>query len=250
MDKMKKHRNGARRALIAAGALAIAAAVVAGLVVCRRVSPGPAAPQSEDQSMIELPEPDTEGKVALESTLQARRSHRKFAPDALELRELGQILWAAQGCTTNKCWRTAPSAGGTFPLEVFAVVGKAGVIGIDEGVYLYRPREHALELAATGDRRKQLADKALGQSFIAEAPATIVIAADYTRTARVYGERATRYVHMEVGHAGQNVYLEAEALGLGTVAVGAFSDTGVADVMELPADLDALYILPIGKPLD
>lgn len=246
----RNERTRGKRIILAAAALAIAALVIAGLVVCRHVSPGPAAPTDEDSSMIQLPNPDTQGKAPLESLLQSRRSHRKFAPDALELPDLGQILWAAQGCTTDRCFRTAPSAGGTFPLELYAVIGTASVMGLDAGVYHYKPKPHALELIVPGDHRSRLASEALAQNFIAEAPATIVIAADYSRTAKVYGARATRYVDMEVGHAGQNVYLEAEALGLGTVAVGAFRDAGVGDVIELPPGLDALYILPIGKPLD
>jgi SagB-type dehydrogenase family enzyme len=239
-----------RRAAYAAAAIGVAALVGTGLVVCRHVTPGPTAPTTEDPSMIDLPDPDTTGTRKLESLLQARRSHRRFAPDALELGQLGQLLWAAQGCTTEKCFRTAPSAGGTFPLEMYAVTGAGGVMGLDAGVYHYVPRSHALELAVAGDLRADLARESLKQEFIAQAPATLVVAADVSRTAKVYHDRARRYVDMEAGHAGQNVYLQAEALGLGTVAVGAFHDARVTALLELPAGLDALYVFPVGKPLD
>ncbi len=242
--------SGTRRAVLAAAAIGIAALVVAGLVVCRHVSPGPAAPTTEDPSMIDLPDPDTTGTAKLESLLEARRSHRRFAPQALELAQLSQLLWAAQGCTNDKCLRTAPSAGGTFPLEMYAVVGEAGVMGLDAGVYHYHPRPHALERTREGDVRADLAAKCVNQMFIAQAPATLVIAADVSRTARAYNERARRYVDMEAGHAGQNVYLQAEALGLGTVAVGAFSDVQVTALLDLPPGQEALYVFPVGSPLD
>ncbi|MBW2261890.1 MAG: SagB/ThcOx family dehydrogenase [Deltaproteobacteria bacterium] len=200
--------------------------------------------------MIDLPDPDTKGTARLESLLEARRSHRKFAPDALELAQLSQLFWAAQGCTTDKCLRTAPSAGGTFPLDIHAVVGQAGVMGLDEGVYLYHPRPHALERTGEGDRRSDLAAKCVNQMFIAQAPVTLVIAADVSRTAKAYGERARRYVDMEAGHAGQNIYLQAQALGLGTVAVGAFADAAVTALLGLPAGQEALYVFPVGTPLD
>ncbi len=246
----KRRGEGTKRGVLVAAAVGVAALVVAGLVVCRHVSPGPTAPTAEDPAMIDLPEPDTTGTAKLESLLEARRSHRTFAPDALELAQLAQLLWAAQGCTSDKCLRTAPSAGGTFPLELHAVVGEAGVMGLDAGIYHYHPRPHALERTREGDHRADLAAKSVNQTFIAQAPAILVIAADVSRTAKVYNQRARRYVDMEAGHAGQNIYLQAGALGLGTVAVGAFSDAAVTALLGLPPGQDALYIFPVGKPLD
>jgi SagB-type dehydrogenase family enzyme len=236
--------------LVPAVAAVVVAAAVAGLLVCRGVTPHATAPVNEEGTMVELPAPDTDGTMTIEQALERRRSHRRFSERALSLEQVGQLLWAAQGCTTDKCMRTAPSAGATYPLEVFAVTGEGTVMGLDAGVYHYSPPSHGLEPVAGGDLRSELASAALGQSMIASAPATIVIAADYSRTARTYGQRATRYVHMEAGHAAQNVYLQAEPLELGTVVVGAFRDAEVESTLAMPDDLAALYLMPVGEPTD
>ncbi len=194
-----------------------------------------------------LPDPITDGEVSLERTITQRRSRRFFSGDALTIEQAGQMLWSAQGITGDEGrLRASPSAGATYPLEVFIAVGDNTVEGLDAGIYLYRPQNHQLDMTAEGDARSNLAGAALNQHFIAAAPMVIIIAADYDRTASRYGERAERYVHMEVGHAGGNIYLQAEALNLGTVAVGAFNDSEVAEVINLPGNLDALYIMPVG----
>lgn len=195
---------------------------------------------------IRLPRPAQDGKVSLERCLATRRSVRSFREDALKLAEISQLLWAAQGITGGQRLRTAPSAGALYPLELYLLAGR--VEGIPPGVYKYRPEEHALVRTAEEDRRRALADAALGQQFIAQAPAVFVIAGVYERTAQRYGERAPRYVHMEVGHAGQNLCLQAVALGLGSVPVGAFRDPEVKRVVGMAGEETPLYILPVGRP--
>ena len=195
---------------------------------------------------VALPEPSLEGEVAVERALALRRSVREFAPEPLSLSAVSQLLWAAQGITDPAGLRTAPSAGALYPLDVYLVVG--AVTGVAPGVYRYEPRRHRLVAGAAGDPRAAVAKAALGQDWVAEAPAVVVLAAVYQRTARKYGERAARYVHMEVGHAAQNVYLQAAALGLGTTMVGAFRDEELARVLELPGQVKPLGILPVGKP--
>jgi len=196
---------------------------------------------------VKLPQAETKGKVSVEEALSKRQSHRMFSNKALTLEQLTQILWSAQG-TPQKggMKRTAPSAGATYPLEVFVAVGKGAVTGLEEGIYHYIPAEHALEQTGEGDLRSKVSDAALGQEFLAQAPVAILIAADYSRTKGRYGARGERYVHMEAGHVGQNVYLQAEALGLGTVAVGAFQDEQVSKVFALPANVEPLYLMPVG----
>jgi SagB-type dehydrogenase family enzyme len=162
------------------------------------------------------------------------------------LAEVSQLLWAAQGTTDPEGRRTAPSAGALYPLEVFLVSGKQG--GLAAGVYRYRPREHDLVCVAEGDWRAKLATAALEQDRLANAPVTIVITAVYERTARKYKQRAERYVHMEVGHAVENVHLQAVALDLGTVVVGAFDDAEVKRVLSLPANEQPLCLMPVRKP--
>ena len=194
-----------------------------------------------------LPPPRIEGPVSVETALAQRRSVRAFAPRALALGQLAQILWAAQGITGSR-WplRTAPSAGALYPLEVYIVAGQ--VSGLAAGIYRYRPADHALTAVATGDQREPLARAALGQGWMARAPAVLAITGVVARTATKYGQRAERYVFMEAGHAAQNIYLQVQADGLGTTAVGAFRDAAVRALLELSGDEMPLYLMPVGVP--
>jgi len=133
-------------------------------------------------------------------------------------------------------------------MELFIAVGEGTVTGLARGVYRYVPSEHALVQTARADVRASVAEAALGQQFLAQAPLDVLFAADYGRTTGRYGERGMRYVHMEVGHIGENIYLQAEAMGLGTVAVGAFRDDQVAKAFGLPRGLAPLYLMPVGYP--
>jgi SagB-type dehydrogenase family enzyme len=196
---------------------------------------------------VALPDPSLDGEVGVEQALAERRSVREFASGPLPLAAVSQLLWAAQGITHPTGLRTAPSAGALYPLEVYLVAG--AVSEVVPGVYHYDPQRHRLVLARAGDARAELAEAALQQEWLAQAPATVVLAADFERTARKYGERARRYVHMEVGHAAQNLYLQATALGLGTTMVGAFRDGEVARTLGLPEKARPLGLLPVGKPL-
>ena len=192
-----------------------------------------------------LPPPALSGPVSVEEALAGRRSVRDYADVPLTLAELAQLLWAAQGQTDPRGFRTAPSAGALYPLELFAVVG--AVEGLGAGLYHYVPADHVLYRQAEGDLRGQLADRALGQSCVRRAPVVLVFAAVPERTTIRYGHRGHRYVYMEVGHAAQNVHLQAESLGLGTVVVGAFDDEGVRDLLALPRDHEPLYLMPVGR---
>jgi SagB-type dehydrogenase family enzyme len=195
---------------------------------------------------VALPRPRLDGDVALERALALRRSVRAFAPEPLPLSTVSQLLWAAQGITDPAGLRTAPSAGALYPLEVYLVAG--AVSGIGAGVYRYEAQQHRLLLESEGDLRADVAEAARHQEWVAGAPAIILLAAVYERSAGKYAERAPRYVHMEVGHAAQNVYLQAAALGLGTTLVGAFRDEELARVLALPGDTKPLGLLPVGKP--
>jgi SagB-type dehydrogenase family enzyme len=197
---------------------------------------------------IKLPPPLSRGKKTLPELLASRRSRRDFSTKALSLEEVGQILWSAQGLAKGPKdkTRTAPSAGATYPLEVFLVAGEDGVEGIEAGVYQYDWKRHELELKTPGDVREDLARAALGQGFLFQAPASVAIAADYARTTFRYGERGRRYVHNEVGHLSQNIYLVCEDLNLATVEVGAFYDDEVKKVLGLSGQLEPLAIMPIG----
>ncbi|GAI37268.1 unnamed protein product, partial [marine sediment metagenome] len=156
---------------------------------------------------------------------------------------------AAGGITnTRGRYRAVPSAGATYPLEIFAVCGRNSIEGIGAGIYHYNIDSHSLTLHYEGDVRLALARAALDQEFIYEAPVDIIICALYERTTRRYGARGERYVYMEMGHAGQNIYLQATALGLATVAIGAFNDEQVREVLRLDKQYKPLYIMPVGRP--
>ena len=195
--------------------------------------------------IIALPEPETSGETPLETLLQQRRSVREYGEAALELAAIGQLLWAAQGITDPQGLRTAPSAGALYPLELYVVAGN--VEGLTPGVYHYQPDRHALQQTSTGDQRRLLAHAAHGQSWVRTAAAVLVITAVYERTTGKYADRGIRYVHMEVGHAAQNLFLQAEALGLAAVVVGAFEDDAVATALDLATDEQPLMLLPVGS---
>jgi len=186
--------------------------------------------------------------MLLEEAVARRRSVRDFTPQPISLAQLSSILQTAGGVSdTSHGYRTVPSAGATYPLEIFVVCGQSSVEAIDEGIYHYSIDSHSLTLHQEGDARLELARAALAQTFISQAPVDMVICAEYERTLRRYGSRGERYVHMEVGHAGQNIYLQATALGLATVAIGAFYDEQVREVLRLDKRYRPLYIMPVGR---
>lgn len=187
-----------------------------------------------------LPTPRTEGLSSLEETLAKRRSVRQFTTQSLTWDELSQLLWATQGITDARGFRTAPSAGALYPLEVYLATAEAA--------YRYIPQGHRVALQIQGDRRTALWRAGLQQEALREAAVIFVLAAVYERTERKYGGRATRYVHLEVGHAAQNLLLQAVALGLGAVPIGAFADDEVQVALSLPADHRPLYLVPVGYP--
>jgi SagB-type dehydrogenase family enzyme len=220
---------------------------LAGATTLAPALPGRAAGISkvfETRAALRLPEPRLDGPLSVEAALLARRSVRDFRASRLVLDEVAQLLWATQGITAAGL-RTAPSAGALYPLEVALLAGD--VSGLTPGLYRYWPRSHALQPVYEGDLRARLAAAALGQSWIAEAACLVVLAAVYARSTRKYGPRGERYVHIEVGHVAQNVYLQARALALGTTMVGAFRDAEVRRLLDFAAEEAPLAILPIGR---
>ncbi|NLE44550.1 MAG: SagB/ThcOx family dehydrogenase [Chloroflexi bacterium] len=178
--------------------------------------------------------------MSVEEALAQRRSVRSFIDQELSAEEIGQLLWAAQGVTDPRGLRAAPSAGALYPIELYVLT--------PEGLYHYRPGSHSLGAVVAGDLREPLWQAALQQDALRDAPAVFVITAEYQRTAAKYGERAVRYVHMEAGHAAQNLLLQAVALGLGGVPIGAMRDEQVQRALSLPREHEPLYLLPVGRP--
>ncbi len=201
--------------------------------------------QIQTGEMIDLPQPVTDGDMSVEKALTLRRSIRSYSSEPLSLSEVSQLLWSAQGITSEQGFRTAPSAGATFPLEMFMVVNN--VEGLEKGIYHYHPHEHQLEFIRDEDVTPPLFRACLSQSMIREGGAVLVFAADFERTTGRYGERGIRYVYNEIGHAGQNVHLQAAALNLGTVVIGAYRDDEVEDILRLGNNLNVLYLMPVGR---
>jgi SagB-type dehydrogenase family enzyme len=225
-------------------AIAIVCMAVVLAVIIQPVRKEPYAGNVVGDTII-LPEPRNSGGISVEEALLERRSIRNYKNEALTLAEISQLLWAAQGITHPGGYRTAPSAGALYPLEVYVVA--VNVEGLQAGIYKYRPQGHELKKVAEGDVRAELCAAALDQECIEDGAAVLVFAAVYERTTGKYGERGVRYVHMEVGHAAQNVYLQAVSQGLGTVVVGAFDDGGVEKLLQMQDDERALCIMPVGR---
>ena len=196
-------------------------------------------PAEAKMEIIQLQKSMATSSIRLHDAIQKRRSVRNFSARPLNVKQISSLLWAAQGITdASRGLRAAPSAGALYPLELYLV--KA------DGVWHYLVKSHALERITTNDVRGSLSKAALSQQAVALAPADIIIAADFSRTTRKYGERGHRYVHIEVGHVAQNILLETQALGLAAVTIGAFDDQTVHDLLRLPDEQTALYIIPIG----
>jgi SagB-type dehydrogenase family enzyme len=224
------------------------AAVLLSLFAASAVFSSPAeggAAMSSPHGVVELPAARSDGPLSLEATLRARRSVRSYSDRPVALQEVAQLLWAAQGKTDPRGFRTAPSAGATFPLEVLVAAGN--VTGLSPGVYRYRATSHDLVEVAGGDRRPDLFRAALSQRAVAGAPAVFIVTAVYERTRERYGERAARYVHMEAGHAAQNLCLQAVSLDLGAVVIGAFRDRQVQQTAAVTDGEHPLYLIPVGR---
>ncbi len=195
----------------------------------------------ENQETITLPEPALQGSLTLEETLQQRRSIREYTEEAISIEDISQILWAAQG-TTNQEKRTAPSAGATYPIEIYIAVNKAEEL--EPGIYYYNNYKHHLKKVSKGKPWEKLSNAALNQEPIKNATANIILTAEFERTTERYWSRGYQYVYMEAGHISQNIYLQAESLNIGTVAIGAFEEEDIKDILWVD-DYEPVYIMPI-----
>jgi SagB-type dehydrogenase family enzyme len=222
-----------------------------GVILILALASGCATPQNPpvmgNNSNLTLPTPLYESQTSLEKALQTRRSVRTYSLEPLSLAEVSQLLWAAQGLTHPNGLRTAPSAGALYPLDIYLLAGN--VTGLSGGIYHYQPGDHTLVLMSTEDKRQDLYQAALQQSPVKDAPIVFVISAVYERTTGKYGQRGIRYVHMEVGHAAQNIYLQAESLGLGTVFIGAFHEDEVKEALNLGGEEINLGLMPVGRKM-
>ncbi|WP_457643035.1 SagB/ThcOx family dehydrogenase [Persephonella sp.] len=195
--------------------------------------------------IFSLPEPVFDSSFSVEKAILRRRSVRVFSNSPLNLSEISQLLWACQGITHFEGFRTAPSAGALYPLEVYFSTGN--IKGIPDGIYRYDPFKHQIILIKYGDLRYMLYNASLNQEWVRDAPVCFIITGVYDRTTGKYGSRGIRYVDMEAGHAAQNLCLQATALEIGTVTVGAFFDSQVQQILGAPENEFPLYLIPAGK---
>jgi len=199
------------------------------------------------EASISLPKPSSDGKVSVEKAIKGRRTVRDFRQKSLSLNDLSQLVWSGQGITdSSENKRAAASAGALYPLDFYILIGENGVEKMEGGVYRYLPKEHSLLPIAKGDRRREIAVASLSQMWMARAPVLFIITAEYRRITGKYDERGIRYVLIEVGHVGQNLFLQAEALGLGAGIVGAFHDSEVSNIAGLPSKHEPLLVMPVG----
>jgi len=197
-------------------------------------------------SKIMLPKPNNE--THLGRLLKERRSVRSYKESSLTLQELSSLLWFTYGCVEPDCERrTSPSAGATYPFEIYVSVKNNGVEGVEPGIYHYNAERNELVKVLKGDFSRQLAKACLRQRWVLNAPVNIILVAVAERTMGYYGERGWRYIFNEAGHIGQNIYLASVEMGLGTVAVGAFNDDQVSKLLNLPEGYEPVYVFPVGR---
>ncbi len=198
---------------------------------------------------VALSGPRLKSQVSVEEAIQARRSVRAYAAAPLQLFEVAQIVWAAQGITESQSGkRAAPSAGALYPMEVYLAVAKGRVEGLEAGIYRYDARAHALHQVSAGDYTERIVQAARNQAWAGQAPLMVIIAGEYARTAGKYGQRAHRYVHIEAGCLAENIFLQVQALGLRAGIIGAFDDAALQQAAALPAAHEPLLIMPVGRP--
>lgn len=224
--------------------------ILLGVVIAYLIWPQPTTvSQRAVISTVSLPNPIIKGNMSVEQSIQNRRSIRHYTNEPLTLQDISQIMWAAQGITDKTGnLRAAPSAGQVYPLEIYIVVGKGSVTKLNEGVYHYNPFNNSLEKIMAGDARSDLSQAANGQPWVKQAPVDIVITGNYQKMITKYKDEtlSIRFVNLEAGHVGENIYLEAGARNLVTVSLGSFKDDSVHKILGLPSDETTIYIFPVG----
>lgn len=220
------------------------------LVICLVSS----SPTAGSDSAISLPEPQYEGDMSLEKAIATRATARSYSDTPLTEAQLGQLLWAGNGmlpqdqdAVTGATPRAIPSALKTYPIELFAVVGKNAAGSIPAGVYHYDPKHHALEKITDGDKRKVIVRSTSGQKWISQAPVSIVIGSVFERQKKITDKLGVNYAVMEVGNANQNILLQGRTLGLMSNSVSGFSGDKLAAGLTLPREVKPILVVTVGK---
>ncbi len=206
-------------------------------------------PDIDANDIIPLPSPILKGLISVEEAISGRRTRRQFSSEPLTLKEWSQILWAAQGITSNGAIkkRTAPSAGALYPLDIYLILGKNALSPPGVGIFHYLPKQHSLRRLSDKDIIKKVVEASLYQNWMADAPGMIIITAEYKRITSKYGDRGIRYAYIEAGHVAQNCFLQAESLQLNVGIVGAFDDKAITLILPVKETHEPILILPIGR---
>lgn len=199
---------------------------------------------------VTLPKPSLSSRTSVEAAMQARRSRRDFTSDSLNLKQVGQMLWSAQGVTADWGGRTSPSAKSAYPLTVYLLAYR--VVNLEPGVYRYLPGEreakHQIQLIKPGDLHEAVG-AAIGQNAATNPPAIFLITGNMEIMAKAFdNKRMDNNVYLEVGHAAENMYLQAETLGLGMVTMAGFDGNKVRDAAGIPESETVIYAIPLGIP--
>jgi len=192
--------------------------------------------------MVKLPEVKGVRGIPLEEAIEKRRSRRRYKGGSLSLEELSRLLFYSYGITGERGFRASPSAGALYAIDVYVAVNN--VDGLKEGIYLYMPEEHSLDVRREGRFGIEMTESALGQRMLRDAQVVIALVAVPERMEWRYGERTTRYITLEAGHIAQNIYLEATSLGLGACAIGAFDDESMSRIFE---GRPVIYLVTVGR---
>jgi SagB-type dehydrogenase family enzyme len=200
-------------------------------------------------SRISLPKPEFSPDIQFWDIINKRHTTRAFKNEPLSIMDLSQLLFGMSGLTRifpKFAFRTVPSAGALFPIEIYAIIND--VSGIEQGIYHYNIEKHELEYLKQGDFRKSVADACYGQRMIAKSAVNFIWTAMIERTRINYAERAYRYIYLDCGHLGQNFYLVAEALRLNACVVGAYYDDEINKILDLDEKKEfAIYMGVVGK---
>ncbi len=193
---------------------------------------GPRVPsRTPARKLIQLTPPKLKGSISFEEALAKRRSVRQYANRLVEFPLIGQLAWAGQGITElQKGLRTAPSAGATYPIDLY--------FATPEGLFVYRPQQHSLEQTLTDDVRAVLG--------VPPAPCDIIIGGSARKLTDQFRDKAKTYMLLEAGHIAQNIQLQAVCLGLGSVTIGGIDTRQVARVCRLPRNYEAIYVISVG----
>ncbi|MHA1104112.1 MAG: SagB/ThcOx family dehydrogenase [Promethearchaeota archaeon] len=201
--------------------------------------------------IINLPAPKIDENLPFWNIIKNRQSLRKFSREPLDLEQVSLLLFGISGITRNYpqfAFRTVPSAGGLFPIETYAVINN--IDGIDPGIYHYNIKDHVLECLKLGDYRIDAMKACLDQKMVYNSAITFIWTAVIERSKWKYLQRCYRYIYMDAGHIGQNCYLVAEALGLGTCTIGAIYDNELNDLLEIDGiEETSIYVGVIGNKI-